>query len=368
MKMNASPDSQSHEWGWGYFLSVKPIPITIQSLRFLLVLHQGCSAWAHVADVKTGVELAKSQPAPGKGGGEEWYHFSFGSTVTGTFQQQWIKLPEAELGSESIVLAIFVHCSSPGPGRPPNRLVYVVDHRSGRPLNSYMMVDAASFDGNGHGVRKSRHLIGELTVVPADGFDLNEAPPMDVVTEDNIDDAEATLAAEIERMLGEKRSDTDFALEQKRVKLRRMALDYANEPFERRLGPMPDRKLFLDVPARSGCAYNFLTEEYWVVGNVEGGRAVHVWCCGLDGALRRTLRLDNVPHIYSLSFDRCGNFYMCDSERSCYAFRPAMVQAAVAERFLRCGRWKHILLKVKNSIHVLPHLIGSRPVLPNACN
>ena len=334
--MNMISDGQSKEWAWGYCLHIKSAPITIQSLRFLLVLREGCSAWGHIQDAKTGLEIAKSQPAVGKGDGEEWYQFLFGSIISGTFHQQWIKLPEPDT-SGSVTLAIFVHCTASGSGRPPNQFVYVVDHRPGRRINPYMTVDAASFDASGHSVRKSRHIVGELTAVPEAGFDLDYGPAEAVPTEE-LDDELAALAAEIDRLrdqTADHSSDVKAAsaLQQKRLKLRRAALDSADESLEKRLGRMPDHTLLLDVPAQGACAFNFRTEEYWVVDPATFGGGARVWCCGLDGTLRRTLMLENVPRMFSLSFDRYGNFYMSDSERSCYAFRP--VQTAVADRFLR---------------------------------
>ncbi len=198
-----------------------------------------------------------------------------------------------------------------------------------------MTADAASFNGSGHQSRKSRHVIGELTVVPTAGFDLDQGPVIEAPLDD-IDDFEATLAAEIHQLLSAGEDESiQAAVDQKRVKLRRMALDYADEPFEKRLGPMPDRRLFLDVPAKGACAFNFRTEEYWVLDAAGSRDAARVWCCGLDGSLRRTLRLDNVPRMFALSFDRSGIFYMCDSDRSCLAFRPVQAQAVVADRFLR---------------------------------
>jgi hypothetical protein len=338
-RMNASTELQSKDWGWGYVLRVKPVPITIQSVRFLLVLHEGCSAWAHVANAATGAELAKSLPTVGKGGGEEWYHFIFGSTLSGTLQQEWVPLPVGPDPADLISLAIFVHCSAPGHARPPNQLVYVVDHQPSRRLNPYMTTSAASFDGSGQRAAKSRHVIAELTVT-ANEIDLDRGPAEvrpEVVHGESM---EELLAAEIDRIRtqaadhgqesGESGAD---GLRQKRVKLRRLVLDWADEPLEARLGSMPDSPLLLDVPARGACGYNFRTEEYWVVDVDWAGSGVQVWCCGLDGALQRTVRLDNVPRMHSLSFDRAGWLYMADSEHSCLAFRP--VEPAVSNRFLR---------------------------------
>jgi hypothetical protein len=336
--MNASTEVQSKDWGWGYVLHVKPVPIAIQSVRILLVLHDGCSAWAHVANATTGAELAKSLPTAGKGGGEEWYHFIFGSTLTGTLQQEWISLPAGPDPAALVSLAIFVHCSAPGHARPPNQLIYVADHRPARRLNPYMTIEASSFDSSGQRTAKSRHVIAELTVT-ADGFDLDRGPAEVLPEIEHGESVEEVLAAEIDRIRmraadpGNESESGAEGLRQKRVRLRRLVLDWADEPLEARLGPMPDSPLRLDVPARGACGYNFRTEEYWVV-NVDGpGSGVQVWCCGLDGALRRTVCLDNVPRMHSLSFDRAGWLYMADSERSCLAFRP--VEPAVSDRFLR---------------------------------
>jgi hypothetical protein len=58
-----------------------------------------------------------------------------------------------------------------------------------------------------------------------------------------------------------------------------------------------------------------------------------VWCCGSNGALRRTLVLENLPRMFALSFDRAGSFFIADNARRCYAFRP--IDPAVSDRFLR---------------------------------
>jgi hypothetical protein len=117
-----------------------------QSLQFLLILHEGCGAWGHILDARTGFELAKSQPAAGRGGGEEWYQFLFGSWGLGTFQQQSIHLPDPD---STGAISQATCCAAAGQVSAPNRLVYVVDHRPVhllRPTYKQMMSEAKSCD------------------------------------------------------------------------------------------------------------------------------------------------------------------------------------------------------------------------------
>jgi hypothetical protein len=284
--MNASIESLSPEWGWGYVLQIKPVEFKVQSLRMQLVLQEGCVAWAFLADVKSGNQLGKSAPLPGRGPVEDWYQFVFGTVEGESFHPHMVTVPS---DPEGVGLAVYVSCGvSQALGKPPSQFLFLPDTRVARRLNGYMTIDAASFNGRGErsAGAVTKHVLSELCVVTDGSVNLERGPhdrtaaggpaaPQAVAFEDPLE----TLAAEIDRLRsldGDGGAAVAAALHEKRVRLRRSALDTVEEPFETRLGRMPGVRLLLEVPARGACAFNFRTEEYWVAGIA---RLSQTWRC-----------------------------------------------------------------------------------------
>ena len=102
-------------------------------------------------------------------------------------------------------------------------------------------------------------------------------------------------------------------LEADRITLRRAALDSCDEYFEDRLGYLPDKKLALEAPTHSTCAYNARMEEYWML---DSKQALNFLICGLDGRLKRDVNLTSTDNlkIFSFCFDVEGDLFIANNQ------------------------------------------------------
>jgi hypothetical protein len=102
-------------------------------------------------------------------------------------------------------------------------------------------------------------------------------------------------------------------LEEDRITLRRAALDSCDEYFEDRLGYFADKKLALEAPTHSTCAYNARMEEYWML---DSNQALTFLICGLDGRLKRDVQLTSTDNlkIFSFCLDAEGDLFIANNQ------------------------------------------------------
>ena len=102
-------------------------------------------------------------------------------------------------------------------------------------------------------------------------------------------------------------------LEEDRIALRRVALNSSDDFFEDRLGYMTTKKLSLEAPTHTTCAFHSRLQEYWML---DANAELNFLVCDLDGRIKRDVRLtssDNLK-IFSFCFDNDGDLFIANNQ------------------------------------------------------
>jgi len=341
-QMNMAAERMMETWAWGYILEIaqdkKSTPAKLTGVKCKLVVQDYAIAMIHVVDVINQTEKWQSEIKTGMGPDEQWYEFEFGEfDEEGNYQQVFVQWEDG--------YAVIVSISDRGvkdESANPCRFLYYLDHRPQRQLNPQMVARPGSFNGKWSFTPGSRSVEMQVLLRVDQNFGSNgDDEEEEVITPtlyakgvEMVQGAHWKVEGYLKRMRrGENIVEKD--LEAARVDLRRLALSSCDEMFEDRLGYITSKKLMLEAPAHTTCAYNPKMKEFWVA---DSEIELNFIICSLDGRLKRDMALtatDNLK-VFAFCFDNEGDLYIANNQNSFFRYIPA--DADSCQTYLRM--WK----------------------------
>lgn len=328
-QMNASGERMTDTWAWAYILQIsqkkEEKPVKLQGVKVKLVLQDFGIACVHVVNTIDQIEVWQSVLVHGKGPEENWYEFEFGEhDEEGNFHCPIFIDWENKY-------AIAVSISERG-GKDDTdaacKIVYFLDHRPLRETNPQMTVRPGSFNGRWGFTPSSRNIEMQVVLkVPEEfGRDLDESQEEEPSPDSYQRGIEAVQDAhrKVEELLkNERNGKVDaVALEAARIELRRLTLSWCNEMFEDRLTYIASKKLMLEAPTHSTCAYHSKMREFWMLDSVN---ELSFLICDVDGSFKRGAQLtsnDNLK-VFAFCFDEGGDMYIANNQNTFYRYIPA---------------------------------------------
>ena len=327
-QMNMANERLMETWAWGYIVelvegSKGSEPPKLQSVRAKLVCQEYALCMVHVVDVIRQQELWLSQMKNGMGADEQWYDFEFGQyDEEGNYKQVFVAWEPN--------LAVVVSISDRGfkDDANPCKFVYHLDHRPVRQINKDVIVRPGSFNGNWDFTPGSRSVEVQLLLRVDEDFGTEdeegtEQEPTPTTYEQGVTRvqmAHRKCEDYLKRMQRGAHVDSDEA-EEARIELRRVCLSACDQHFEENLGYIHTKKLMLEHPMHTTCAYHWKMEEYWILDSKQD---LNFLICSLDGKMKRTVELtsqDNLK-IFAFCFDLDGNLYIANNQNTFYKFIP----------------------------------------------
>ena len=327
--MNVSNERMMDTWAWGYILEITQSedhpPAKLQSVKAKLVVQEYAIAMVHIVDVINHTEMWQSEIKSGMGADAQWYEFEF-----------------SEQDEEGNILPMFVewqdgyavHVSVSDRGHKddsvdPCKISYFLDHRTQRQLNPQMLAKPGSCNGKWHFTPGSRSV--EIQVVLRVDQDFGkdkeelveekETPTSYQQGVELVQNANRRVEEFLRRIRkGDKVDEAE--LEASRIELRRLALGQCDESFEERLTYIASKKLLLEAPMHTTCAYHPRMREYWML---DWEIDLNFICCDLQGRVKRDVALvssDNLK-VFAFCFDEEGDMFIANNQHTFYRYIPA---------------------------------------------
>jgi len=322
--LRANGERLLQEWAWGYALNVSKTA-QVSSVKVLLKLREGNFALVHIFDYEKNEMIIESNLVKGEGETSKWYHFQFMSVdMDGNERREIIQWQNTW-----VIVASISDRGEQQSASSSNLFYYKEDHHSSRVINSAIIATAGCTSGEWNFNPAPRNIEMQIEFRAAEDFEDEDDGDDDGVDDSNRDFAfEAVKEAEAQlQKLMQEHPEEDSSQEVKEEMdrlhkmIRQYSLDRCVEPFESRVGWITNRRLLFEIPCEVACSYNFIMKEFWFVNP---DLNLHFFICDEDGRHRRDMQLVSVEpfKVFSFSFDREGNLFLANNNRSFVRYRP----------------------------------------------